>query len=282
MKNLKKMKIVYGFFASCFLSLLLFSSCKKGDTGLQGTSGTTGATGTTGASGNTILSGDAAPSMMIGNIGDFYLELDSAKLYGPKTSAGWGSPVSLMGAPGATGATGATGDSGATGAAGAAGPGAQADTFSVNTADWTVGGYAYAEFTNNSAYPFATQYFNRPEPNITQGILDSGMVLVYFTADRPFNATQWLPIPYTIPEYANTNSGQLLLDYNWSYLTTVGQLKLQFYLTPLSKPTEDYPAVSSITVPNAAYKVVVVPATITQEITSITKKRINLKGQIIN
>ena len=100
-----------------------------------------------GADGRTILNGTAAPSSDTGAEGDFFLDTTNSMLYGPKTTSGWGSGVSLIGPTGATGEKGDTGDAGpqgvqgiqgeqgaqgATGLTGATGPqgatGAQGDT----------------------------------------------------------------------------------------------------------------------------------------------------------
>lgn len=64
---------------------------------LKGTPGVPGATGTAGKDGSTILSGTTAPDTSIGKVGDFYFNTAQAEFYGPKTSAGWGLPVSLKG-----------------------------------------------------------------------------------------------------------------------------------------------------------------------------------------
>ena len=52
-----------------------------------------------------ILSGVIAPLSTQGRIGDFYLNLTTAGLYGPKTTVGWGSPLQLgsIGPPGSSG-----------------------------------------------------------------------------------------------------------------------------------------------------------------------------------
>lgn len=79
-----------------------------GATGATGPQGPAGADGLNGAS---VLSGAIAPTVLIGNNGDFYLNTSTSELYGPKTILGWGSPVSLVGPTGATGATGPAGPS---------------------------------------------------------------------------------------------------------------------------------------------------------------------------
>lgn len=78
--------------------------------------------GPAGTNGNTVINGADAPSIFIGQVGDFYIDTKNSKLYGPKTfSSGWGAPISLIGPAGATGPQGSTGPTGATGSTGATG-----------------------------------------------------------------------------------------------------------------------------------------------------------------
>ena len=53
---------------------------------------------------NTILSGST-----IGSVGDYYIDLTSVNLYGPKTTEGWGTPISLRGLQGQNGTNGQNG-----------------------------------------------------------------------------------------------------------------------------------------------------------------------------
>ncbi len=76
-----------------------------------------------GTIGNTFLNGSGAPTATVGNIGDFYLDVASISLYGPKTTLGWPTSfVSLVGPQGETGPEGLQGIPGATGAEGPQGP----------------------------------------------------------------------------------------------------------------------------------------------------------------
>ena len=122
-----------------------------GPTGVQGPVGATGPQGPAGLAGSALLiAGTDIPQATVGSNGDFYLELSSRVIYGPKAAGVWPTtgisllagagvqgatgetgatgPAGPMGLPGpvgpagATGATGATGAVGATGAAGPAGP----------------------------------------------------------------------------------------------------------------------------------------------------------------
>jgi len=53
--------------------------------------------GVQGARGNGVLNGSGAPSSSLGENGDFYIDTSVNKMYGPKTSDGWGDPVNLGG-----------------------------------------------------------------------------------------------------------------------------------------------------------------------------------------
>jgi hypothetical protein len=83
-----------------------------GPTGAGGAAGSTGSQGPAGANGNGVLSGGGPPSAALGANGDFYRDTSANTLYGPKSGAGWGSPVSLVGPQGTQGATGSTGPAG--------------------------------------------------------------------------------------------------------------------------------------------------------------------------
>ncbi len=78
-------------------------------TSLIGPQGSAGAAGATGARGNTIVSGTDTPSgLNDGAIGDYYINTTNHRIYGPKTSSGWGSSTLLIGPAGATGTAGKT------------------------------------------------------------------------------------------------------------------------------------------------------------------------------
>ena len=77
--------------------------------------------GINGKDGTAILSGESTPALNVGNIGDYYFDQSSYKLYGPKKADGWGIPVILKGADGEKGNDGAKGDKGDKGNDGAKG-----------------------------------------------------------------------------------------------------------------------------------------------------------------
>ena len=122
-------------------------------TGPQGPQGTAGTNGTNGTNGNTLLSGTTDPSNTNGNNGDYYINLSTYALFGPKTSGTWGTGVSLIGETGPTGpqgAAGSAGANGAVGATGATGPGVVA------------GGAAGQVLSKIDATDYNTQWINPP------------------------------------------------------------------------------------------------------------------------
>ncbi|MBP0620073.1 collagen-like protein [Cupriavidus consociatus] len=64
--------------------------------------------GPAGVNGKTILSGLGAPGASVGTDGDFYLNLSTSTLYGPKANGEWPAGVPLVGPQGIAGAPGAS------------------------------------------------------------------------------------------------------------------------------------------------------------------------------
>jgi hypothetical protein len=61
---------------------------------------------------NTVLNGKGSPSAKIGINGDFYIDVSSFNIYGPKVNNRWPSPVSLRGPAGTPGSDGKPGERG--------------------------------------------------------------------------------------------------------------------------------------------------------------------------
>ena len=68
--------------------------------------------GINGKDGTAILSGNSTPALNVGNIGDYYFDKSTQKLYGPKKADGWGKPVTLKGTDGEKGEKGEKGNDG--------------------------------------------------------------------------------------------------------------------------------------------------------------------------
>ena len=62
---------------------------EKGDTGATGQKGDKGDTGATGQNGSKIYAGIGAPTINIGAVGDWYIDSQNKRLYGPKEASGW-------------------------------------------------------------------------------------------------------------------------------------------------------------------------------------------------
>lgn len=77
-------------------------------TSYSGPQGIQGPQGATGPSGRTILYGTVDPTTE-GSNGDFYINVSTSKLFGPKLSGAWPAGISIIGPQGATGPTGNTG-----------------------------------------------------------------------------------------------------------------------------------------------------------------------------
>ncbi|NCV45128.1 MAG: hypothetical protein EBW15_10180, partial [Actinobacteria bacterium] len=73
-----------------------------------------------------LLSGRGEPTIFDGSLGDFYLDLSTYKLFGPKSYENiWGAGFTIVGpqgVPGPQGVQGVKGETGLTGATGATGP----------------------------------------------------------------------------------------------------------------------------------------------------------------
>lgn len=78
-----------------------------------------GEVGPIGKTGSALISGVTAPDTQTGFVGDFYLDITTKIIYGPKSDrAGWGVGSSITGPQGPAGSQGPTGATGAAGAPG--------------------------------------------------------------------------------------------------------------------------------------------------------------------
>jgi hypothetical protein len=102
--------------------------------------------GAKGTAGSKILSGTVTPAATIGATGDYYLDKTSYSFYGPKTSTGWGTAISLKG-----------------------------------TANVIYSGWNYAKnFRDTTADNSKLKAADLLAPALTSDILNKGMVQIYF------------------------------------------------------------------------------------------------------
>lgn len=248
------------------IGMLLTASCGKdgavGPAGSQGTAGAQGAVGpagppgANGQSGSVIFSGSTTPAIATGAVGDFYLNISTGLLYGPKTAAGWGAGFSLQGPAGAKGApgnkilngTGAPANSlgnlgdyyldagnyllygpktnsgwgaavsfkGATGAQGPPG------TANVMYTDW----FTPATYTKDTVFGSWGFYHDISIPAITQAVLDHGTVIAFAKLNGynpsiwPTNQVGQLPVAITyIQGTANIDT--------WSSFSSLGKVRIK-------------------------------------------------------
>ena len=64
---------------------------------LKGQDGANGSNGQNGSSGTKILSGTTTPTTSQGEVGDWYIDTQNKRLYGPKTESGWGTSFITLG-----------------------------------------------------------------------------------------------------------------------------------------------------------------------------------------
>jgi hypothetical protein len=144
-----------------------------------------------------------------------------------------------------------------TGAAGATGPQGNAnvrvDTFSLSSAQWLYNDN-YILYTGQGSYTeWFTRYYKASIPQVTQGILDSGMVLVYMTPNTA-DPNQWSPLPFTY----ETGLGY---SFDFVYVTAPGSVELEFYFGETNSSTTP-PTLSTYTLDTYKFKIVAVTGTI--------------------
>ncbi|WP_211316359.1 hypothetical protein U0035_10955 [Niabella yanshanensis] len=229
--------------------IIAAAACKKGDTGSAGPQGPKGDIGATGADGTQIFSGQGAPAATLGRNGDFYLDLTTSNMYGPRANAGWGAPYALKGANGSNGANGNAGSkiysgNGApdntTGIAGdyfmstdtylfygpktEAGWGLPVNLKGPKGDKGDAGAGAISILINPSSIRWETvRIYEQPYtiadisiPQIDEDIINNGAILVY---RNPRSAGTWTPLPYTLRD----EPGRVWL---YNYELSVGKLRL--------------------------------------------------------
>ncbi|MET4080935.1 hypothetical protein ABIB40_000880 [Pedobacter sp. UYP30] len=195
-----------------------------------------GATGAKGSAGSNIYKGAVVPAAGLGANGDFYLNSTSYLLYGPKTAAGWGVPISLRGPAGPQGPEGNAN--------------VKTDVFSLTNSDWLWNSSYSFRSSPGVGSSYFTRYYLRNNNSITQAVLDRGMVLVYFTPNYA-NTNQWSPLPYQFTDFS------LGFDYNIAFETSRGSVKLHYFFVRRDA-TAVLPELSTYNIANYKFKIVAV------------------------
>jgi hypothetical protein len=174
---------------------------------------------------------------------------------------------SKTGPTGPAGATGPAGPQGSTGLQGAQGPQGNAnvhvDVFTVSNSQWLWEDY-YIFFTGSGSYTeWFTRYYKAAFSAVTQGVLDSGMVLVYMTPNLN-DLNQWSPLPYIF----DTGSGY---SYNFVYVTGPGTVELEFYFDE-ANGSNAAPTLSTFVIESYKFKIIAVTGSM---VTSMQKNQID-------
>jgi len=245
----------------------------------------TGPRGADGQDGTIILSGEGAPTPSLGHNGNYYLDVATATLYGPKTSSGWGTGLSLRGAPGTPGSQIYSGNGAPAGSLGNTGDyyldktsyllygpktasgwgmpinlqgpqgnaNVMVDTFTLVNSDWIW----------NSVYNFSapgvaggvfTRYHDRGFTKVTQEVLDKGEVMVFFTPNNS-NPNQWSPLPYSFSFNDKYN-------YNFVFETMPGVVRLHFFFSAIGLAGYPIPDASTTVIGTYKFKIVATSGTI--------------------
>jgi hypothetical protein len=284
---MKTKKTILRVLLLLFVATTLITACKKGEAGPQGEKGTQGIQGIAGPDGSTILSGNSAPVSTVGKTGDFYIDLNTSNLYGPKTANGWGSALGLKGATGSSGkgvlsgtgipaaSLGTDGDfyvdkttfnfygpktagnwGTPTALVGPQGPMGNAnvkiDIFTVKTTDWKINGLMSTAITPNGYSVVFTKYFERSAAALTDDFINgNGLVMVY----GELTSYSFLPLPYSVNDSGTPNT------FFWDYRVVPGKIVLHsgFKNTTIQDVRQQ---VNDLSVPEAKYKIVLMTGTI--------------------
>ena len=300
----------------CTISLLaflpLFFSCKKGDTGPAGAAGTQGAVGPAGQNGSQIFAGSGAPTgSTSGAIGDYYLDISTGNLYGPKTASGWGSPIVLKGSTGSSGTSGATGAAGSQIYSGATVP----DVSVGITGDYYLNKTTYMLYGPKTdagwGVPVLLQGPQGPEGNANVLVETFTLASSDFSWRASFNRaisptryltnfTRYHDCAFPAVTSSILSSGMVLafvqlsptnvnqwdpmpysvLDdtwtftYNWDFETNIGAVRLHFYFWPNGTDFSHIPDMITYTIPTFSYKLVALSG---ETVNSMKQAHINMK-----
>jgi hypothetical protein len=294
------MKQLRYFFILITAALMLNSCSKTGGVGPAGPTGATGAVGpagpagANGANGSVIYSGATTPPAATGVVGDFYINLSTGLLYGPKTASGWGTGISLKGQTGAAGAAGSqifsgsgapastTGSIGdyyldktnyllygpktATGwgtpiaLQGPAGPAGPEGNANVKTDVFTVAG---SDWIYNSQYVYETsagsytEYFTRYYVRANNTVTQDVLnngMVLVYFTPSPVNNPNQWA---PLPYQFDSSFGY---TYNYVYVTAVGQVTLHYFFIQ-TDPTATLPTLSTYNDETRQFKIVTVTGT---------------------
>jgi hypothetical protein len=156
-----------------------------------------------------------------------------------------------------SGSAGATGPSGAAGPAGPQGPqGPQGnanvlvDVFSLVNSQWAYNSQYSLETSSGSYTEYFTRYHDVTDSAVTEAILNTGEVMVFFVPNPIVDTNQWAPLPYQFVDGSN------IFTYNIAFETMPYTVRLHYFFTQLQAGT--IPNLSTFNIPTYKFKIVVI------------------------
>lgn len=217
----------------CVVLLASMPSCKKGDVGPKGQDG---------QNGSTILSGNGAPVAANGKNGDFYLDLSTMQLYGPKSDAGWGAGTTLKGNANVS-----------------------IDTFTIQKTAWQYSAVYWFATSDGSSQGYVAKYFDHNQALLTDDLINTGMITVYGLIDKGLQPGTYVPLPYSFME----NLSQAY-SFNYAYTIVPGKVRLYFFF---AKNNGTAPTLSTYTPPSFKVKLAMVSGTVVAEVQQLIRQR---------
>lgn len=161
-------------------------------------------------------------------------------------------PAGPAGSQGAQGAAGAAGSTGATGPQGPKGnANVMVDTFTLVNTQWIWNSQYSLETSPGSYTEYFTRYYTATIPALTQGVLDSGLVLAYMVPNPLANTANWAPLPFEFLDGSDN------FYYYFAFQTYLGQVELDFFFQQIN-PSATLPVLSTYKIPNYQFKLVVI------------------------
>ncbi len=157
-----------------------------------------------------------------------------------------------------TGPAGATGPAGSAGPTGPQGPEGNAnvlvDVFSLVNSQWAYNSQYSLETSPGSYTEYFTRYHDVTDSAVTQAILNSGEVQVFFVPNPIVDTNQWAPLPYQFVDGSN------IFTYNIAFETMPYTVRLHYFFSQLQAGT--IPNLSTFNIPTYKFKVVVISGVI--------------------
>lgn len=157
-------------------------------------------------------------------------------------------PAGAVGPAGAQGATGPAGSAGPTGPQGNAN--VMVDTFTLTNSQWLYNSQYSLETSPGSYTEYFTRYHDVTFPAITQGIIDSGMVLVYFVPNPIVSTVNWTQLPFQFLD------GSEEFFYDVAFTTLAGKVELDYFFQQVNSGT--IPTLSTFNIPTYTFKLVAI------------------------